>query len=183
MDSTKNNLILIGMPTSGKSTAGVILAKILGMDFVDTDLLIQKRTGQKLSEIIRERSISGFLAVEEEACLSLTDGYGASPSGMARPDAGFVIATGGSVVYSEKAMEFLKSLGTVIYLQIDLQTLNKRLHNARQRGVILREGQSIEDLFFERTPLYEQYADVIVPETGLDMEETVYAIVEALQQM
>ncbi len=170
MKKETQSIILTGMPTSGKSTAGVILAKILGMDFVDTDLLIQKREGQTLSEIIAGRSIDGFLAVEEAVCLSLS----------AEADHGYVIATGGSVVYSQSAMQHFKRMGKVVYLKIDLPTLQKRLHDARQRGVILKDGQSIADLYHERTPLYERYADLVVSETGLDLEQTVEAILNAL---
>ncbi len=165
------NIVLIGMPTSGKSTAGVILAKILGMGFVDTDLLIQKKTKKKLSELIESESLSGFLAIEEEVCSKL---------GITDPDLlsdGSVIATGGSVVYSEKAMRHLKEIGKVVYLKIDLPTLQKRLHNAKQRGVVLRKGQSLSDLYEERTPLYEKYADMVVYEAGLNMEETVHRII------
>ncbi len=165
------NIVLIGMPTSGKSTAGVILAKILGMGFVDTDLLIQKKTKKKLSELIESESLSGFLAIEEEVCSEL---------GITDPDLlsdGSVIATGGSVVYSEKAMRHLKEIGKVVYLKIDLPTLQKRLHNAKQRGVVLRKGQSLSDLYEERTPLYEKYADLVVSEAGLNMEETVHRII------
>lgn len=159
------HIILIGMPTSGKSTAGVILAKILGKDFIDTDLLIQAQCKKTLSEILSQDGLAAFLAAEEAACLSV------HPSGR-----GLVIATGGSVVYSERAMQYLGSLGTIIYLQIDEQTLQKRLHNAKQRGVVLKDGQTITDLYLERIPLYERYADLTVAETGLDMEETVQQI-------
>ena len=166
--ATGESIILIGMPTSGKSTAGVILAKILGMDFVDTDLLIQKRTGKKLNELIASHGQDGFIKIEEETCLALDQ-------------RSCVIATGGSVVYGGNAMRHLKSLGKVVYLQIDLATLQKRLHNARKRGVVLKEGQSLSDLYHERVPLYEKYADLVVSEEGLDMEETVHCIIESLE--
>ncbi len=161
------NIVLIGMPTSGKSTAGVILAKILGLDFVDTDLLLQKRTGKKLKDILSEDGLETFLKTEEEVCRSL-----------AVSDA--VVATGGSVVYGAGAMEHLKRIGTVVYLKIDFATLKERLHNARQRGVVLKEGQSIEDLFWERTALYERYADIIIAENGQGIEETVEKIAESV---
>ena len=159
----KDNIILIGMPTSGKSCAGVILAKIMGLDFVDTDLLIQRVAGRKLHEIISAEGLDVFLKREEEACLSLHE-------------KGSVIATGGSVVYSEKAMTHLKSQGIVVYLEIDFDTLTKRLHNVKQRGVVLREGQTIRDLYEERAVLYTKYADITVSEADLDMEETVDSI-------
>lgn len=165
------NIVLIGMPTSGKSTAGVILAKILGLGFVDTDLLIQKKTKKKLSELIESKSLSGFLAIEEEVCLEL------GQTDIDLLTDGSVIATGGSVVYSEKAMRHFKEIGKVVYLHIDFPTLQKRLHNAKQRGVVLRDGQSLLDLYEERTPLYEKYADLVIFETGLNMEETVHRII------
>ena len=166
------NLILIGMPTSGKSTAGVILAKILGMDFVDTDLLIQKQCGKTLPNILAQDGLDAFLAAEEAACLSI-------PSSASN----LVIATGGSVVYSERAMQYFQTLGKIIYLKIDPKTLQHRLHNAKQRGVVLRDGQTIEDLYEERIPLYERYADLTVAETGLDMEETVQEILKLLDNI
>ena len=165
----QDTLILIGMPTSGKSTAGVILAKILGKDFVDTDLLIQAQCKKTLPHILAEDGLEAFLAAEEAACLSVL------PS-----SAGLVIATGGSVVYSERAMQYLGSIGTIIYLQIDQKTLQHRLHNAKQRGVVLKEGQTIANLYEERVPLYERYAQLTVKESGLDMEETVQQILSLL---
>ena len=155
------------MPTSGKSTVGVILAKILGMDFVDTDLLIQKQSGKKLKEILAEDGLEAFLEIEEKACLSVDTECA-------------VIATGGSAVYGRKAMDHFRQIGRIVYLDIDYEMLSGRLHNVRNRGVVLREGQSIRDLYEERVPLYEAYADLTVSERGRDMEETVQAV---LQQM
>ena len=158
------NIVLIGMPTSGKSTVGVILAKVLGMDFVDTDLLIQKETGEKLKDTIERRGVEGFLKVEEEVC--------------AKVDVkNSVIATGGSVVYSEKAMKHLKETGKVLYLQIDFDTLLSRLRDVKQRGVVLKEGQTINDLYEERCVLYEKYADLTIPE-GQKSLETVVEVAE-----
>ena len=164
-----DNIILIGMPTSGKSTVGVILAKVLGMDFVDTDLLIQKKTGEKLKDTINRCGVEGFLKVEEEVCASLQTETS-------------VIATGGSVVYGEKAMEHLKDLGRVVYLKIGFDTLQARLRDVKQRGVVLREGQSIQDLYEERILLYEKYTDLTVAEEGLTMEETVEAVIQELKR-
>ena len=161
----KDNLILIGMPASGKSTAGVILAKLLGDDFIDTDLLIQRREGQRLCEIIEARGIDGFLAAEEAACLSLE----AHQS---------VIATGGSAVYSPAAMAHLKSLGCVMWLDVDYDALIERLHDIQGRGVVLREGQTLAALYGERCALYREYADIILPEGGRTLEETVRAASE-----
>ena len=164
-----DNIILIGMPTSGKSTVGVILAKVLGMDFVDTDLLIQKKTGEKLKDTINRCGVEGFLKVEEEVCAGLQTETS-------------VIATGGSVVYGEKAMEHLKDLGRVVYLKIGFDTLQERLRDVKQRGVVLREGQSIQDLYEERILLYEKYGDLTVAEEGLTMEETVEAVIQELKR-
>ena len=162
-----SNIILIGMPASGKSTVGVILAKLLACDFIDTDLLIQRRTGLRLSEIIQTRGLDAFLAAEEAACLSLS----ADNS---------VIATGGSVVYSDAAMRHLKGLGTVVYLAVDYEALLSRLHDVRGRGVVLRPGQSLMDLYAERVPLYRSYADMTVSEGNGSLEETVQAVYRKL---
>ena len=163
----KGNIILIGMPTSGKSTVGVILAKILGMDFVDTDLLIQKQSGKKLKEILAEDGLEAFLEIEEKACLSVDTECA-------------VIATGGSAVYGRKAMEHFRQIGRIVYLDIDYEMLSGRLHNVRNRGVVLKPGQSIRDLYEERVPLYETYADLTVSERGRDMEETVQAVLKQM---
>lgn len=157
------NIILIGMPASGKSTVGVILAKLLGYDFIDTDLLIQRRTGHRLSEIIQARGLDAFLAEEEVTCLSLCLDHS-------------IIATGGSVVYSDVAMRHLKGLGTVVYLSVDFRTLRSRLHDVRGRGVVLRPGQSLFDLYAERVPLYQRYADMTVQEGDRSLEETIQAV-------
>ena len=162
------NIILIGMPASGKSTVGVVLAKMLGYDFMDTDLLIQRRTGHRLSEIIQAQGLDAFLAEEEAACLSLCVDHS-------------VIATGGSVVYSDAAMRHLKGLGTVVYLSVDFSTLRSRLHDIRGRGVVLRPGQSLVDLYAERVPLYKRYADMTVQEGDGGLEETVQAVYRELK--
>ena len=163
------NIILIGMPSSGKSTVGVILAKLLGYDFIDTDLLIQRQTGLRLSEIIQSRGLDAFLAAEEAACLSLFADHS-------------VIATGGSVIYSDTAMHHLKGIGTVVFLSVDFKTLQSRLHDVRGRGVVLRPGQSLVDLYAERAPLYREYADITVPEGQRTLEETVQAVYRKVQE-
>lgn len=163
------NIILIGMPASGKSTVGVILAKLLGYDFIDTDLLIQRQTGLRLSEIIRSQGLDSFLAAEEAACLSLRVDHS-------------VIATGGSVIYSDAAMRYLKELGTVVFLSVDFKALQSRLHDVRGRGVVLRPGQTLVDLYAERVPLYREYADITVPEGQGSLEETVQAVYRKLQE-
>ena len=158
-----DNVVLIGMPTAGKSTVGVILAKLLAYDFIDTDLLIQRREGKSLSGIIDERGIDAFLAAEEAACLSLDVNR-------------TVIATGGSVVYGDAAMGHLKALGRVVYLDVGYETLQERLRDVHDRGVVLREGQSIRDLYDERERLYRRYADVTVQEGAMSLEEVVSAV-------
>lgn len=165
----KKNIVLIGMPASGKSTVGVILAKLLGMDFVDTDLLIQKKTGRRLAEIIEQDGLDRFIETEEEVCclVDVTDS---------------VIATGGSAVYGRKAMEHLKKNGRIVYLEIDYPTMERRLHHVKQRGVVLRPDQSMKELYDERVELYRKYADFIISEEGLDIEETAQKCLEKLKK-
>lgn len=134
MEGKRDNLILIGMPASGKSTVGVILAKVIGYDFIDSDLVIQRREGKRLSEIIGEKGIDGFLAIENEVNASIR----AQRS---------VIATGGSAVYGEEAMRHLRELGAVIYLQVDYDVIARRLRDIQRRGVTLREGQTLRELY------------------------------------
>ena len=164
----KDNLILVGMPASGKSTIGVILAKVIGYDFIDSDLLIQRKEGKRLSEIIEEKGIDGFLAGENEVNASIEASQ-------------CVIATGGSAVYGVEAMQHLREIGAVIYLQVDFDVIQKRLRNIRQRGVVLREGQTLRDLYDERTVLYEKYADLIVREGSGEIEEVVARIIRTLR--
>ena len=168
MESVKNNITLIGMPASGKSTVGVILAKILGLSFVDTDLVIQQREGALLCDIISERGLEGFLKAEESAVLSI------SPSNT-------VIATGGSVVYSEAGMEYLKSLGKIVYLKVEKEDLFKRLHNIKQRGVVLSPGETLDEMYATRSVIYEKYADIVIDETNASVEETVEMIRELMK--
>ena len=164
----KTNIVLIGMPGVGKSTVGVVLAKNMGYSFVDSDLLIQEQEGKLLHEIIEEKGTDGFIEVENRVNASI------------RADRA-IIATGGSVVYGKEAMEHLKSIGTVIYLHVPFADLEKRLADIKGRGVVLKEGQTLETLFEERSKLYEQYADIEVSEEGLDVEQTVEKLVEALE--
>ena len=168
MESVKNNITLIGMPASGKSTVGVILAKILGLSFIDTDLVIQQREGALLCDIISERGLEGFLKAEESAVLSI------SPSNT-------VIATGGSVVYSEAGMEYLKSLGKIVYLKVEKEDLFKRLHNIKQRGVVLSPGETLDEMYATRSVIYEKYADIVIDETNASVEETVEMIRELMK--
>lgn len=161
------NIVLIGMPTAGKSTVGVVLAKQLGYDYIDTDLLIQQQEGCRLEEIIRSRGDEAFLDIEAGVCASLR---------CVRT----VIATGGSVIYRAQAMEHLRTLGTLVYLQIDLNSLRERLQDAAARGVVLKPGQTVDGLYRERVGLYEQYADLIVDESGKHFEDVVRAVLSAL---
>ena len=162
-----NNIILIGMPGVGKSTLGVVLAKVLGFQFIDADLLIQEQERKKLHQIIKEVGINGFMEIENQVNASIE----AERS---------VIATGGSVVYCRQAMSHLKEIGTVVYLKVSLSTLEKRLGNLKRRGVILKKGQTLKDLYEERVPLYEKYADVVVDEKGRDLEECQQLLLEKL---
>lgn len=160
----KSNLILIGMPGAGKSTVGVILAKRLGFNFVDTDLLIQAQQQNRLQQIIDSQGLEKFRQIEErviiELCASRT-----------------IIATGGSVVYSEAGMAALQQTGQLIYLQEDLDRLLRRVANMGQRGLVMAAGQSFEQLYRERTPRYEKYAELTIPCSQLTAEE-VAALIE-----
>lgn len=162
------NVILIGMPGAGKSTVGVVLAKVLGYQFLDSDLLIQKEEKRRLSKIIEEEGTEGFMKVEDRVNASIC-----------AEDT--VISTGGSVVYCENAMKHLKSIGTVVYLKLPLTELSKRLGNLKGRGVLLKVGQTLKDLYEERVPLYEKYADITVNCQGQSLEESLQAVLDALE--
>lgn len=163
------NIIFIGMPAAGKSTVGVIVAKRLGYRFVDTDILIQEQEGRLLKEIIAEKGIEGFLKIEDR----VNAGVKAENS---------VISPGGSVVYCKNAMKHYKEIGTVVYLQISFDIINHRLRNAKNRGVVLKDGQTFRELYEERTALFEKYADVTVCEDGMSLEETVDRVMEILKR-
>lgn len=164
----ENNLILIGMPGAGKSTVGVVLAKTLGKVFIDTDLLIQQSQQRLLQEIIREDGVTKLLAVEEQVILQLQA-------------ENTVIATGGSVVYSSAAMARLKDLGLVVYLQLPLAELETRITNMASRGIVMRPDQQLSDLYRERRPLYEKYADLTVDCTGLSLEAAATVIINGIK--
>ena len=162
------NTILIGLPTAGKSTLGVVLAKILQCDFLDTDLLIQRQEGKRLEEIIQDIGQESFLDLEGAACASLNV-------------KNTVIATGGSVIYRDYAMKQLKKLGTVAYLKISLKALKERLGDVKSRGVVLKEGQTLDDLYEERVALYEHYADIVVEEGERPFDEVLQALQDAIR--
>jgi len=163
------NIIFIGMPASGKSTVGVVIAKRLGYDFIDTDLLIQKQENRLLKEIIADVGNEGFLAIENQVNREVEAERA-------------VISPGGSVIYCKEAMEHFKEIGTVVYLQVSFETINRRISNAKNRGVVLKEGQTLRDLYEERTKLFEKYADYIVSEEGLSLEETIDKVLELFEK-
>jgi shikimate kinase len=168
MDAIQN-VVLIGMPGAGKSTAGVLLAKAMSREFIDTDLLIQAREGRRLQQILDSVGPAAFRALEERYLLELRC-------------TGAVVATGGSAVYSARAMAHLKAGGSVVYLELPLACLQQRLGNAGQRGIVRAPGQTLEQLDAERRPLYERYADRTVRTLGLDHDQVVAAILAALDQ-
>ena len=159
----KQNIILIGMPGAGKSSVGVILAKVLGYEFIDTDLVIQHREKRLLREIIADEGNEGFLAIENEVNATLE-----------------AIAPGGSAIYGKEAMEHFKEIGTIVYLKLSYEDLAKRLGNLKGRGVVLKEGQTLKDLYDERSKLYEQYAEITVDESGRDIQGTILALREQI---
>ena len=161
----KNNVVLIGMPGSGKSTCGVLAAKALLKNFFDTDLLIQNKENSLLQSIIDSKGAEYFAAAEESAVLSLTI-------------EGSVIATGGSVVYSEKAMRHLAKLGTIIYLHLDYDKMIERISNITTRGIVLKKGATMRDMYDERLPLYRKYAEYEIDCNNHTVEETVEQIVK-----
>ena len=145
----KSNIVLIGMPGVGKSTIGVVLAKNLGCHFMDSDIVIQQQTGKLLHEIITEKGLDGFLQTEDE----VNAGIDAEKT---------VIATGGSAVFGKHAMQHLAENGTIIYLSLPYEQIEERLGDLHKRGVALRENQTLYDIYQERIPLYEKYADLII---------------------
>ena len=164
----KDNLIFIGMPAVGKSTVGVVVAKRLGKRFVDVDLVIQEQEKKLLREIIADVGEDGFLKVENR----VNAGIEAENS---------VISPGGSVVYCEEAMRHYKEIGTVVYLKASYQTIKRRIRNPKKRGGVLREGQTLRDLYNERVPYFEKYADITVCEDGCRIEETIENVLNAVE--
>lgn len=162
MAHTPSNIVLIGMPGSGKSTVGVILAKMASLDFVDTDILIQ-RAGKSLQEIIDADGYLVLRRIEEEVLLKLDC-------------RDHVIATGGSAVYSPAAISHLKEDGVIVFLDVDIETLQSRIRNYETRGLAKRPEQTLEELFAERLALYREYADITISGAGLTQEEVCDAI-------
>lgn len=169
MSRKLDNVTLIGMPASGKSTVGVLLAKRLGFSFVDVDIVIQEKEGRLLKQIIAEEGQEGFMAVENRVNAELTVHHS-------------VIAPGGSVIYGEEAMDHLKEISTVVYLKLSYEEVENRLGNLVDRGVVLRDGMTLKDLYEERVPYYEKYADITIEETGQEAGDTVDALRELLER-
>ena len=166
----KNNIVLIGMPGAGKSTIGVLLAKAMNYQFMDTDLLIQKQNGKKLYEIINEKGIDEFLKIENDTIA----GVQAERS---------VIATGGSAIFGEEAMAHLGNIGHIVYIKLSCQEIEKRINNIKTRGIAMSKGKTIADIYEDRVPLYEKYADIIVDCENTTIEESVERIVEQCNRL
>lgn len=163
------NIILVGMPSCGKSTVGVVLAKTMNKAFVDTDILIQQAEKKTLQEIIDEKGNDYFHQVEERTLLDF-DGKDA------------VVATGGSAIYFDRAMEKFKEHGKILYLKVSLDTVLTRLNNIKTRGVTLAKGQTLADLYARRVPLYEKHADLVIEADGCTVEEVIEKIIEAVKE-
>lgn len=162
------NIVLIGMPGVGKSTIGVVLAKNMGMSFLDSDLLIQEQEGKKLHELIETYGMDGFLKIEGRVNASL------SPKTA-------VIATGGSAVYSAHAMEHLRSIALICYLKLSYESIEERLGDLAERGVVLRKGETLRELYDERVPLYEKYANITVECENKNIREIVMELAKRLK--
>ena len=157
------------MPAVGKSTVGVVVAKRLGYEFVDTDLLIQKQEKRLLKEIIAEEGNEGFLAIENQVNRDLN---------VERA----VISPGGSVIYCEEAMQHFKKIGTIVYLKASYEEIQRRITNAKSRGVVLKEGQTLKDIYDERTQLFEKYADYTISESDSTLEGTIEKVLALFQK-
>lgn len=164
-----NNIVLIGMPGSGKSTIGVLLAKVLCMDFVDTDLIIQNKTGKTLQRIIEDESLAMFLAIENEVLVDLKC-------------SNTIIASGGSSVLSQNGIKHLREIGTTVYLEISYQTMVGRISNIETRGIVMQSEEKLIDLYKMRVPLYEKYADIKVNCNGFSAQDCVGLVQTALNR-
>ena len=169
MNRDSGNIVLIGMPGAGKSTLGVVLAKILNKDFLDADLVIQNQCGKTLQNIIDAEGVDGFIQIENDVLCTIW----AHNS---------IIATGGSAIYSEEAMAHLASIGTIVYLDISYESLVKRLGDLQERGVVLKGGvsMSLRDLYEEREPLYRTYAEITVNVDDLSITAAARKVASAL---
>ena len=163
------NIILIGMSGAGKSTLGILLAKALNYDFMDTDLLIQQQEEQLLQEIIQEKGIERFKKIEEKVISEI------DPLNT-------IIATGGSVVYSNEGMEHLRNIGTIIYISVGFDEIQRRINNIHTRGIVMGPNQSLQDVYKERIMLYKKYADITMDVHQQTIEETVSLLVKRLEE-
>lgn len=163
-----DDVILIGMPGAGKSTVGVLLAKALGYDFIDTDLIIQGRLNNRLYKIIEEHGIDYFLQAENKIVSEVHADH-------------TVIATGGSVVFGKEAMENLRQMGKVVYIKLGCDEIKRRVNNITTRGIVMKKDETIEDIYSERAPLYERYADITVDVGNTTIEEAVEKILSLLE--
>ena len=165
----KDNIVLIGMPGCGKSTLGVVLAKSTNRNFVDVDLLIQQKAGKKLHKIIEDEGLEYFSELENSVGASVE----AENS---------VIATGGSIIFGEDAMAHLKGIGTVVYLRLPLEVIKKRIRNFATRGIAMKQGETLDDVFAQRSPLYEKYADMTIDCENVTFEENLEKLINTLDK-
>ncbi len=164
-----DNVVLIGMPGAGKSTIGVVLAKMLGYSFMDTDLLIQEQTGKLLQTSVDELGVDGFVELEGNILATVS----ASRN---------IIATGGSAVYTERAMHNLRDLGHIVYIELSYEEINNRINNISTRGLALAKTKTLKDLYDERIPLYKKHADIVVNCENTTIETAALRILEQLQK-
>lgn len=163
------NIVLTGMSGAGKSTLGVLLAKALGMDFIDTDIVIQQQEGRLLQEIIDQDGIEAFLEIEDRVV-----------SGLQISNC--IISTGGSVIYSENAMKVLKQGGHIVYLHVPYEEIVKRLTNLSTRGIVMKNGNTLKDVYEERVPLYMKYSDVTIDCSTKDIAYCLNEIIDIFRQ-
>lgn len=168
MPVDKRNIVLIGMPTAGKSTVGVMLARLMRYNFTDTDIVIQVNNDATLAELIARHGNERFLDIESAAIRTIEP-------------ARTVVATGGSAIYRDDAMRSLRATGPVVYLKLSLGALTRRMGDPRARGVVLAPGQTLADLLDQRSPLYERYADITVDSSELSQPRTVDAVADAVR--
>ena len=168
LKTKESNIVLIGMPGAGKSTVGVVLAKNMGLRFLDSDLCIQDEEKRLLHEIIAQDGLEGFLKIENRVNASLQVEKS-------------VIATGGSVIYGAEAMKHLGAIGTIVYLQLPYEEITERLGDLTKRGVAVKNGQTLMDLYTERVPLYKKYADITIDCHKKAIRQLVAEIAEKMQ--